>query len=90
MRPVVTRFRVSIGRCRRCRRRLQGRHPEQTSDALGAAGAQVGPHARSLATWLHYALGLSFAKSAETLRRLGDPVTAGALCSGGPPPREGS
>jgi transposase len=80
-RPVITRFKVGVGRCRKCKRRVQGRHPEQTSDALGAAGAQVGPHAKSLAVWLHYALGLSFAKTASLLAHLGVPVTAGAICS---------
>jgi transposase len=49
---------------------------------LGAAASQIGPHARSLATWLHYALGLSFAKTSQVLSHLGVPVTAGALCSG--------
>ena len=80
--PVVTRFTVGIGRCRSCKQRVQGRHPEQTSDALGAAASQIGPHAGSLATWLHYALGLSFHKAAQVLGHLGVPVTAGALCSG--------
>jgi transposase len=82
LRPVVTRFRVGVGRCRRCRRRVQGRHPEQASDALGAAGSQVGPVAKSWALWLHYGLGLSFAKCAQLLGRLGIGVTAGALCQG--------
>jgi transposase len=79
--PVVTRFIVGVGHCTKCKRRLQGRHPEQTSDALGAAGSQVGPHAKSVAVWLHYALGLSFAKTARLLGHLGVPVTAGAICS---------
>lgn len=52
----------------------------ESSDALGAAGAGVGPTAKSLAAWLHYGLGLSFAKSAALLRRLGIEVTAGAIC----------
>jgi len=81
-RPVVTRFRVGVGHCADCRRRVQGRHPEQTSDALGAAAAQLGPHARALGHWLHYVLGLSFGKSSTLLGRLGVPVTAGALSSG--------
>ena len=80
LRPTVTRFRVHVGRCRDCRRRVQGRHPEQTSDALGAAGSQVGPLAKAWALWLHYGLGLSFAKCATVLGRLGVEVTAGALC----------
>lgn len=78
-RPTVTRFRVAIGRCRCCGRRVQGRHPDQTSDALGAAGSQVGPTAKAWALWLHYGLGLSFAKCATVLGRMGVEVTAGAL-----------
>ena len=80
--PVVTRFRVGVGHCAGCRRRVQGRHPEQTSDALGAAAAQLGPHARAVSHWLHYVLGLSFGKTSKLLGRLGVPVTAGALSSG--------
>ena len=48
---------------------------------MGAAGSQVGPHAKSLAIWLHYALGLSFAKTASLLGQLGVAVTAGAISS---------
>lgn len=80
-RPVVTRFVVRIGRCTNCKKRVQGRHHEQTSDALGAASSQVGPNALALATWLHYAMGLSFQKSADVLGHLGVPVTPGALSS---------
>ena len=80
-RAVVTRFRVGVGRCRCCRARVQGRHPEQTSDALGAAGSQVGPRAMAWGKWLHYGLGLSFAKCSAVLARLGVNVTAGAICS---------
>ena len=43
---VITRVRVPVCRCRRCGRRTQGRHPAQTSDALGAAASQVGPGQR--------------------------------------------
>lgn len=79
LRPTVTRFRVGVGRCRGCKRRVQGRHPEQTSDALGAAGAQVGPHARAWGAWLHYSLGLSFGKCSALLARLGVNLTRGAI-----------
>jgi len=81
LRPVVTKFRVGVGRCRGCLRRVQGRHPEQTSDALGAAASQVGPRAMAWGSWLHYGLGLSFGKTAALLGRLGIRVTAGAICS---------
>lgn len=81
VRPTVTRFSVGVGRCRDCGHRVQGRHPEQSSDALGAAASQVGPVAKGWAAWLHYGLGLSFAKCGRLLGRLGIDVTAGALCS---------
>jgi transposase len=79
--PATTRFRVAVGRCKNCGRRVQGRHGEQTSDALGAAGAQIGPNAKAWAAWLHYSLGVPFAKIARLFaERLGLSVTAGALC----------
>jgi transposase len=77
---VKTRFWVAVGHCRKCGKRVQGRHPEQTSDALGAAGSQVGPTAKAWASFLHYNLGLSWAKVSRLLTRLGVPATAGALC----------
>ena len=43
VRPIVRRFDIEVGHCSRCQRRVQGRHALQTSDALGAAGAQLGP-----------------------------------------------
>lgn len=79
--PVVTRFTIGVGRCRSCGKRVQGRHPEQTSDAIGAAGAQIGPAAKAWVAWAHYGLGLSFAKCATLLGRLGLEVTPGAMCS---------
>jgi len=80
-RPVTTLFKVHVRRCGSCARRVQGRHPEQTSDALGAAGAQVGPRAMAWGAWLHYGLGLSFGKCSTVLGRLGINVTPGAICS---------
>ena len=44
-RVLVRAFRVLVGQCRRWGRRVQGRHPLQSSDALGAAAAQLGPQA---------------------------------------------
>ena len=82
--PATTRFRVGIGKCTSCGRRVQGRHGEQTSDALGAAGAQIGPNAKAWAAWMHYSLGIPFAKIARFFTdRLGLTVTAGALCQAG-------
>ncbi|MDQ6804615.1 MAG: transposase [Actinomycetota bacterium] len=80
VRAHVRRFGVRVGRCRRCGRRAVGRHPLQTSDALGAAGVQVGPHAVALAAQLNKELGLPVAKVARVLAELcGLQVTAGGL-----------
>lgn len=43
IRPQVTQVKVESGYCPRCQRRVQGRDPRQTSDAVGAAGTQIGP-----------------------------------------------
>ncbi len=80
MRPTVTRITVGVGRCTGCKRRVQGHHPEQTSDALGAAASQVGPRLKAWAMWLHYGMGMSFARTAKVLSYLGVDVTAGAIC----------
>jgi transposase len=72
-------YQVQIGRCQTCRRRLQPRHPEQTSDALGAAAVQLGPRAVALAAWCSKGLGLSAGKVARLLGQLGVTVTAGGV-----------
>ena len=64
VRPLVREFRIEVGHCARCGRRVQGRHPLQTSDAVGAAAVQLGPQAISLATVLHTQLGVPVAKVA--------------------------
>jgi transposase len=80
VRPIVRAFDVAIGRCRACGRRVQSRHPLQTSIALGAAAAQLGPEAVVLAVVLNKQLGLSLGKITTLLReRFGLTVTAGGL-----------
>lgn len=77
---IVRRFAVHIGCCRGCRRRVQGRHPLQTSDALGAAAVQLGPQAIALAVSLNKQYGLSFGKIAALFRtRFGLAVTPSAI-----------
>ncbi len=78
-RPVRRRFVVHIGTCRCCGRRHQGRHPFQTSDALGAAACMLGPRAVALATELNKELGLSPQKTARALARFGIQITAGGV-----------
>jgi transposase len=61
-RPIYRRFDIHIGRCACCGRRLQGRHPLQTSDALGCCVSQVGPEAQAAVVMLNKDLGLSQGK----------------------------
>ena len=76
----VTRIRVHIGHCIACGVRVQGRHPRQTSDALGAAAAQLGPDAIALATLLNKQMGLSLGKTAAVLQQtFGLRVTPGGV-----------
>ncbi len=75
--PVVTRFQVPVARCPACLRRVQGRHPEQTSDALGSAAVQYGPRLLGLAADLKHRLGVSYRKCSSVLLTL----TGVAVCS---------
>lgn len=79
-RPLVRRFDVEIGQCGRCHRRIQGRHPLQTSNALGAAAVQLGPQATAFAVLLNKRYGLAYGKIARLLRdRFGLSITRGGL-----------
>jgi transposase len=75
-RPIHRRFDVPVGRCRRCRRRVQGRHPLQTADALGAAASQLGPDAQAAVVELNKQAGLPHGKVSRVLGSLfGIPLT---------------
>src|SRR5882672_3821833 len=77
--PLRRQFNVHIGHCRQCGRRVQGRHPLQTSDALGAAASQVGPDAQAAIVTLNKEAGLSHGKVAACLGALlGVALTRGA------------
>jgi hypothetical protein len=69
--PVVevktTRFVTYSGYCTSCHRRVRSQHPEQTSQATGAAGVMVGPRAKALAADLKHRLGVSYGKVSEVL-----------------------
>lgn len=80
VRPIVRRFDVQIGCCAACGHRVQGRHPLQTSDALGAAAVHLGPQAVALVVVFHKHLGVPLEKIALVLReRFGLTVTPGGL-----------
>lgn len=59
---VVTKFVIESGYCQRCAERFQGRHPQQTSDALGAANIHLGPRAVAMAAEMKHRLGVPYAK----------------------------
>jgi transposase len=59
-RPIVRRFDIHVGRCCRCGRRLQPRHPLQTSNATGAAASQLGPDLQALMALMKDKYGLSY------------------------------
>lgn len=81
VRPRIRRFRVHVGRCRHCRRRIQGRHPLQTSDALGAAGVHLGPRLLALGAELQKRIGTPYGKLARILHlAFALSVTPSGLC----------
>jgi len=53
-------FKIGSGFCPGCKCRHHGRHDLQTSDALGAAGNQVGPVVLTMATEMKHDLGVSY------------------------------
>ena len=80
VRPLVRRFDIEVGHCSQCQRRVQGRHALQTSDALGAAAAQLGPNVAALVVELHTELGMPLEKVVRVLRtQFGLSVTKGGL-----------
>lgn len=60
--PIWRQFNVHIGCCPQCGKRVQGRHPLQTSDALGAAANQIGSDAQAAMAILNKHAGLSHGK----------------------------
>lgn len=78
-RAIIRQFNVHVGSCCGCGRRVQGRHPLPTSDALGAAAAQLGPDAQAAVALLNKTFGLSHIKIATVFHGLfGISLTRGA------------
>ena len=81
VRPTVTRYITHSGQCPACGQRVRSRHPEQISEATGAAGVVIGPRAKALAADLKHRLGVPYAKVAEVLSLgFGLPISRGGLC----------
>ncbi len=79
--PRVTRYLTHSGQCAHCGQRVRSRHPEQISEATGAAGVVLGPRAKALAADLKHRLGVPYGKVAEVLHvGFGLPVSRGGLC----------
>jgi transposase len=82
--PIVTQFNVHIANCAECGRRVQGRHPEQISDALGAAAVQLGPRVLGLAAELKHGMGVPYRKVERVFSvGYGLEVSSGGLARGG-------
>jgi transposase len=80
-RTVVRRFDIDVGHCQQCGRRVQGRHPFQTSDAVGVGAVQLGPEALTLAAVLNKQMGLSLGHTQQVLAYgFGLSVSRGGLC----------
>jgi transposase len=81
VRPIHRQFNVHVGHCRGCGKRVQGRHPLQTSDALGAAASQLGPDAQAAIVQLNKQAGLSHGKIGTLFSAVfGIQLTRGGVC----------
>ena len=68
--PLTTEFRIDVARCVKCGRTVRNRHPEQISDATGAAGVQLGPWLIAWATTLNKECGVSYERISRLLRAM--------------------
>jgi transposase len=66
--PIITQFNIETGYCPCCRQYWQGRHPEQTSDAIGATGNTLGPVVLTMAAEMKHRLGVSYRKICDFLQ----------------------
>jgi transposase len=60
IRPQVTQLTIHSGYWPRCQKRGHGRDPRQTSEAVGAAGTQLGPGLLSMGAGLKHRLGVPY------------------------------
>ncbi len=77
-RPIIRRFDIHVGQCRRCGKRFRPRHALQTSDAVGAAASQLGPDLQAMIAMMKDKYGLSYGNLCGLLKDgFGIPVTRG-------------
>ncbi len=82
IKPIHRKIRIHKGTCRRCGRRVRGRHARQTSDVVGAAASQIGPDAQATIAYLNKYSGLSYGKISDLFERLlPHPSDTQRLCS---------
>ena len=79
--PIHRQFNIHVGHCARCHGRVQGRHPLQTSDALGCCASQLGPEAQAAIVHLNKDAGLSQGKISTFFSTIfGIDLTRGGVC----------
>jgi transposase len=66
--PIITQFNIETGYCPCCRQYWQGRHADQTSDAIGATGNTLGPVVLTMAAEMKHRLGVSYRKICDFLQ----------------------
>jgi len=66
---VTTEFQIDISQCTRCGRTLRAAHPEQISEATGAARVQIGPRAIAFAAKLNKECGVSWGRIADIFEK---------------------
>lgn len=80
-RAIHRQFNVAVGCCAGCGGRVQGRHPLQTSDALGCCASQLGADAQALIVHLNKEAGLSHGKISRLFKTcFGIELSRGGAC----------
>lgn len=76
----VTAYHLQTCRCRDCRLRVWGTHPEVPADQRGATAHRIGARLLAMAHWAHYQLGVPVRKVPALLEAVyGFAITQGAL-----------
>jgi transposase len=84
VKPHVTKYVNHHGRCKQCSRKVESRHPSQTSTAKGAASVVLGPQVLAVSVDLKERVGVTYRKVAQVLMLCFHfSVSAGALARAG-------